>query len=449
MDQSSFVSRWGWSSIRRVFRNVKIRKSVPTTFFLHIAKTGGTSLTASLSTIFKKYGINVYAMGDLTEENLLIINDIGKTAFIAGHWGHNTFRSIPKNAFKFTVLRDPRDQTVSNYLHICRNNTEMSNKARELGFSKFIKAYPYFAIFQSGSLLLPIRSCPIDYNDIVALGDGYFDEILSRFEFVGCLEYADDLAICLPRALGFSEPLTFVRANRAKDYGVSQEVIDALQHEYDDLSRSPELGQLIAAERRVYEKAAMLAHRRSGALEEAREEVRRSNFGSSQRGSVTLHFEAEDPRIRTEVGEKLGQVIRVNSQQGCALFGPYVDLGMGRYTAAVQLIGERRGGVHLNMSAECGERILADRRIDLRTLETDTLEISADLSRPFSECEVRVICDGDVKVTIGAVTIRYEEQTRNGAVFRPKRRRRIRQAAVQVGSGPKGARLDGRQREGK
>jgi hypothetical protein len=432
MDQSSFLSRWGLSSIRRVFHNVKTRKSVPTTFFLHIGKTGGTSLTASLSRIFNKYGINVYA-GDLTEDNLSIIKDLGKKAFIAGHWDHNTFRSIPTNAFKLTILRDPRDQAVSNYLQICRDNTEISNKARELGLCKFMKAYPYFAVFQIISLLLTIRSDPIDHDDIVALEDGYFDEILAKFEFVGCLEYADDLAICLPRALGFSEPLTFVRANRAKDYGVAQEVIDALQHEYDDLSRSPELGQLIAAERRVYEKAVMLVHLRSGALDEAR----RSNFCSSQRGAVTLHFEAADPRIRTEVGEKLGQVIRVSSQQGCALFGPYVDLGMGRYTAAVQLVGERRGWVHLNMSAECGERILAGRRIDLRTLETDTLEISADLSRPFSECEVRVICDGDVKVTIGAVTIRCEEQTRSSAVFRPKRRRRIRQAAIQAGSGPK------------
>jgi hypothetical protein len=359
---------------------------------------GGTSLTLSISRLFARHGLTVHNLGDVVAQNFSKI-DNNQPGFIAGHWHRDTLNAVPKNVFKITLLRNPRSQAVSNYLHLCRGDNDQSERALSLGFSGFMKEYPYNVAFQTGSLLAAMYP-PLDPRDI----PGYESKAVGiphRFDFVGCLEYPDDLAICLPRQLGFPEPLALLRLNRAEDHGADRETIAALHQEYDELRARGELRGLLAVEARLYETAVTLVRQRRRMLDRAR----RSMSLATRYNRPVLRFVAADPQIRTEIGCKVDGVIKIGGQRGCGLFGPYVELGIGRHVAAIQLVGPRRGWVNLNISAECGETTLAERLIDLSTINGDILDISADLSRPFANCEVRVSCREDAELTIRSVTL--------------------------------------------
>ena len=367
--------------------------------FFHIPKTGGTSMMEAVSEYFDKHNCII---GDLTLESLSTYEaQISDRAFIAGHWAHNIWRVLPERSLKFSVLRDPRDQVISNYLHNCRDLRESAEKVNKVGFRRFVTESPYNLVFQAGSLLVPQTEVPSSVDEVVRnIGESL--ALINKLDFIGCLERPDDLSLFLPLVLGLAGPLTLPRINRAIDYGVSRDTILQLREAYDELRREPESGRLIETEHRVYETALALTRRREGMLPEVRQIF-------SPRGSLSsrlaLHFAANDPAIQTKIGEKVDGLIRLRSRKGCGVFGPYVNFPMGRCTARIGLVGPRQGRVTIDVAAECGETVLASRVIDLDTVEGDVLTLSTVLSRPFSQCEVRLFCDSDVHAYITGMDI--------------------------------------------
>lgn len=365
--------------------------------FFHIPKTGGTSMTAAVSEYFGKEDCII---GDLTVESLSKYEArLSDRVFIAGHWTHNIWRVLPERSLKFSVLRDPRDQAISNYLHNCRDLGERADKVNKLGLRRFVAENPYALVFQAGSLLVP-QTTSLTGADEVSRNIEDSLAFINHLDFVGCLERPDDLSLCLPLVLGLAGPLTLPRINRAIDYGVSRDTILDLREAYDELRREPESGRLIEIEHRVYEAALALTRRREGMLSEVRQTFSPRGALSSQ-----LHFAANDPAIQTEIGEKVDGLIRLRSREGCGVFGPYVNFPMGKCTARIGLVGPRQGRVTIDVAAECGETVLASRVIDLGAVEGDVLTLSTILSRPFSQCEVRLFCDSDVHAYITGMDI--------------------------------------------
>jgi hypothetical protein len=173
---------------------------------------------------------------------------------------------LPHWAKVFTVLREPRQQAISNYLHACRERTAIGETARRLGFRQAAREYPYLLIFQAASLRV-MQTAPGE--DVIENIEAVLD-LLDKLDFVGCLERLDDLSLCLPMVLGLPEPLSLRQLNRAADYGASPQICRELSHIYDELSREPESGRLIELEWRVYRKALALAEERAGMLEQLR-----------------------------------------------------------------------------------------------------------------------------------------------------------------------------------
>jgi hypothetical protein len=123
-----------------------------------------------------------------------------------------------------------------------------------------------------------------------------------------------------------------------------------------------------------------------------------------------LRFSANDLAVRTMIGERLANSIRLRSGIGYGLFGPYVDLPAGRYIARIAFEGEREGCVTMDVCAEVGKIVLASRVVDLGALEGYTVALPVILPRSLSSCEVRLHCESEVHADITAVEIELDRE---------------------------------------
>ena len=80
---------------------------------------------------------------------------------------------------------------------------------------------------------------------------------------------------------------------------------------------------------------------------------------------IRWQFAANNNAIRTVVGDKVAEVIRLRSRQGCGLFGPYLDLPAGACTVRILLAGRHEGQVVMDIAANAGQMVLASRSLEL------------------------------------------------------------------------------------
>lgn len=75
--------------------------------------------------------------------------------------------------------------------------------------------------------------------------------------------------------------------------------------------------------------------------------------GAQSVGEVVLEFSAQDEDVRTsEVGEKVGGIVRAKGEGGALVFGPYVSLKAGRYTLQVE--GSSAGPFRIDVAQRGG-----------------------------------------------------------------------------------------------
>jgi hypothetical protein len=84
----------------------------PRIIFLHLPKSGGTSLRRFLADRFDGVRIDEY-------RNDLAFVDAAKTApFVYGHFGADVLQQIRGDAFAFTIMRNPRRRLISEYTYL-------------------------------------------------------------------------------------------------------------------------------------------------------------------------------------------------------------------------------------------------------------------------------------------------------------------------------------------
>ena len=105
---------------------------------------------------------------------------------------------------------------------------------------------------------------------------------------------------------------------------------------------------------------------------------------------INWRYPARNAALRSAVGEKVGDVIRVRAHRGCALNGPYLDLPAGRCAVRVLLRGRSHGRVRMELTVKDGREVLASESFDLlkgwiRSCHINELEKDASGAYPYRE----------------------------------------------------------------
>jgi cephalosporin hydroxylase len=119
----------------------------------------------------------------------------------------------------------------------------------------------------------------------------------------------------------------------------------------------------------------------------------------SMTGSLIYHFSADHVQMRIGVGTRTNGAIRIaETDVGIALYGQYVPLPPGRYTAKLYFYNDRpcRGVATMDVSAELGQRLLGAKAICADQIIEDgmTSVIEFSSSAPLGHVEVRLGSQG-------------------------------------------------------
>jgi hypothetical protein len=242
---------WLW---RRGPRRLTGNESGEPLFFHHVAKTGGTSFVEAMRNITPQE-LQSTQPGSLSVEFVqkLLERGLRPGEFIYGHVATGAALPLRGRTRIITLLREPCEQAISNF-HALLNDYRLpdARAAWRLGFRGFLLNYPYFAIFQTGSLHVGIEQTPLRRTEDLIDRAPVILDYLDEMHAVATPRTAAALLSRLAKERGINDPRSYPHRTRTRLLPARRK---ALQEQYADLSRHPQLGPLIAAEQALYQKA--------------------------------------------------------------------------------------------------------------------------------------------------------------------------------------------------
>jgi hypothetical protein len=226
---------------------------VPKTAGISLIKAIGKMVLPELAVYKKGSSLSATLIAELVERGLT------SGQFIHGHPEHGAAALLRGKAHIITLLREPRDQVISNYLYVQRDRHVPDHAAsRVLEFREFMLAHPRFAIFQTASLHVGIVERPVvrteDLIDAVPSVLAYLDEMA----LVGVVGQADAFMSHLAEIMGWPQAPRFPHRHKTR---ISGEQRVRMRAEFEDLRHHPMLSSLFEAERAVYLRACAIGQK--------------------------------------------------------------------------------------------------------------------------------------------------------------------------------------------
>lgn len=191
--------------------NLFRRKATPgqvRALFLHIQKTAGTSIVHLAR---QYYGENLTSHGDCWNFEPGQLNNVG---FVSGHIGYQYAKSLMRNRYSFTFLRDPAERILSMYF-FCRsrnpNEFEIYEKAHEFDLLGFLEAGQSDACIRNNIWNNQVWQLAHGYTHLDTKTVDDYDEAdlldlakqhLQEFSFIGFTETFESDARVILAALG-------------------------------------------------------------------------------------------------------------------------------------------------------------------------------------------------------------------------------------------------------
>ncbi len=232
----------------------------PALFFHHIAKTGGTSFIRTMRTMVPPE-LQASENGDVSVwfVERLIAAGLKPGQFIYGHPGPGAAAPLRDRACMAVMLRQPREQAISNYLWVQQDWRLPDHAAASaLDFRGFLAARPYFAIFQAASLHVGLNIRPLDRLPALVDALPALTDYLGQFQLVGVTEQAPDFYAEACRILGLPHPPKLPHHRKSR---IPQQDRQQMREQYEGLRTDPELGPLIAAEEALFLACQRIRHR--------------------------------------------------------------------------------------------------------------------------------------------------------------------------------------------
>ena len=131
-----------------------------------------------------------------------------------------------------------------------------------------------------------------------------------------------------------------------------------------------------------------------------------ANVWEASKLSSAIKIAASDFRIGHTVGIRNSNAIVIDhASSGYAFHGPYSTLPSGKWTARANFShgSTITGSGMLDVCANAGAQIVASKGIDLRTVQSDGIEIEFDLAHPVRNVEIRFLCESDVTLILESI----------------------------------------------
>lgn len=188
-------------------------------FFMHVAKTGGTSLVGYLDRHFGVEDSLFQASAGAHALYRMISSPhsfpFDRYACVEAHAPYNLIERFPKRPATITILRDPVERLISHYRHDRRSNAD----TRASKAAKGMDVLGYCEIAE--------RSCD-PYNPAAAylLGKTHVEpgddvsHLLSKIDYVGTLPRLSDLCHVLAGAHGWRPPREAPRLRSINSAGI-------------------------------------------------------------------------------------------------------------------------------------------------------------------------------------------------------------------------------------
>lgn len=225
--------------------------------FIHLAKTGGTSLTDAISRLYSP-GRVLMNGGYLSVDFLASLGDrLTGPVFLAGHPGPGVAAFLQPRADLITVLRQPVEQAVSHYLHVLSDpDHPLHREAAGRSFTDYLRGNPDLIDLQARWLSVAIGSDRAGAGPSQRCDTARLLRFIDEAPFVGVIEHAELCGEVLSRLLPAGGPVTLSHLNAAVSRGVSTRTLGRLRLEYEDLRGDARLAPAFALEALVHARAA-------------------------------------------------------------------------------------------------------------------------------------------------------------------------------------------------